>query len=75
MEGGRPVLEVEDDGPGIAAAERQQVFERFVRASHTTGGVGLGLAIVREIAQRHGGDAQLLPAQPHGVLARLQLLA
>lgn len=70
---GRPVLEVEDNGPGISQAQRPQVFERFVRASHTAGGVGLGLAIVREIAQRHGGDAQLLAAQPHGVLARLQL--
>lgn len=72
-EGDGAVLEVEDNGPGLSEAERQQVFERFVRASHAPGGVGLGLAIVREIAQRHGGHARLLPVQPHGVLAQLRL--
>lgn len=72
-EEGGAVLEVEDNGPGLTEAERLQVFERFVRASHTAGGVGLGLAIVREIAQRHGGDAQLLAAQPRGLVARLHL--
>jgi two-component system sensor histidine kinase TctE len=72
-EDGAAVLEVEDNGPGLSDADRLQVFERFVRASHSAGGVGLGLAIVREIAQRHGGDAHLLPAQPHGLIARLRL--
>jgi len=52
---GNTVLEVEDDGPGIPAAERERVFERFYRVPGTAGtGSGLGLAIVREIAQRHG---------------------
>lgn len=72
-EDGGAVLEVEDNGPGLTDAERLQVFERFVRASHTVGGVGLGLAIVREIAQRHGGDAYLLAAEPRGLVARLRI--
>jgi two-component system sensor histidine kinase TctE len=50
-----PYLEVEDDGPGIPLAERQQVLERFYRAPGTVGtGSGLGLSIVREIALAHG---------------------
>ena len=49
------VLEVEDDGPGIAPAERQQVFDRFRRGQAAAGGgSGLGLAIVRDIAAGHG---------------------
>jgi two-component system sensor histidine kinase TctE len=74
-EQGRPVLEVEDNGTGLSDAERDQVFERFARASHTAGGVGLGLSIVRQIARRHGGDARLLAAQPRGVIARIELQA
>ena len=51
---GRPVLEVEDDGPGIPPAERAQVLERFYRVAGTPGtGSGLGLSIVREIAAAH----------------------
>jgi signal transduction histidine kinase len=47
---------VEDDGPGIPAAERAQVFERFARASTASdSGSGLGLAIVKRIADMHGG--------------------
>ncbi|MFW5712502.1 MAG: ATP-binding protein [Spirochaetota bacterium] len=49
----------EDDGPGIGAAERKHVFERFYRIdkdrNRSTGGSGLGLAIVREIVRRHNG--------------------
>jgi two-component system sensor histidine kinase TctE len=48
------LLEVEDNGPGIAPAERERVLERFYRAEGTPGeGCGLGLAIVREIANLH----------------------
>ena len=50
-------LEVEDDGPGIPPAEREQVLERFYRAAGTAGtGSGLGLAIVREIALAHRAE-------------------
>jgi two-component system, OmpR family, sensor histidine kinase TctE len=52
---GLPFLEVEDDGPGIAPAERALALERFYRVPGTPGtGSGLGLAIVREIAASHG---------------------
>jgi two-component system, OmpR family, sensor histidine kinase TctE len=55
-------LEVEDNGPGIPPAERTQVFERFHRVKGTPGqGAGLGLAIVREIANRHGARVALGP--------------
>ena len=54
---GRNVFEVEDNGPGLNADELGRVFERFWRASDLPGGCGLGLAIVAEIAQRHGGRA------------------
>jgi two-component system sensor histidine kinase TctE len=55
---GHAVLEVEDDGPGIPLAEREQVLERFYRIAGTAGtGSGLGLSIVKEIALAH--DAAL----------------
>ena len=66
-------LDVEDNGPGLAPELRERAFERFVRGSTAGEGCGLGLAIVREIAERHGGSAQLLPAAPHGCIARLAL--
>jgi two-component system, OmpR family, sensor histidine kinase TctE len=52
---GRPFVEVEDNGPGIAPEERSKVFGRFYRVPGTVGdGCGLGLAIVKEIAEVHG---------------------
>lgn len=73
MQGGLPVLDVEDSGPGLQPAELERVFERFWRASELPGGCGLGLAIVAEIAQRHGGSVKAESAQPHGLRIRLQL--
>jgi signal transduction histidine kinase len=53
-------LEVGDNGPGLAAAERERAFERFYRSPQASAtGSGLGLAIVREVAQLHGGSASL----------------
>jgi len=57
------VLQVEDSGPGIPAAEREQVFQPFYRALGTNvDGSGLGLAIVREIALQHGAQILLTDA-------------
>ncbi|MEN9783436.1 MAG: hypothetical protein RJA24_779, partial [Pseudomonadota bacterium] len=53
-------LEVEDDGCGIPEEEREQVFERFYRRiDGSPEGCGLGLSIVREIAQGHGATATI----------------
>jgi two-component system, OmpR family, sensor kinase len=50
-------LSVEDDGPGVPAAERERIFDRFVRLTPgASSGSGLGLAIARRIARQHGGD-------------------
>ena len=62
--GGRPALQVLDDGPGIAPAERERVFDRFYRGEGVQSdvrrsGSGLGLAIVRAIAQRHAATISL----------------
>lgn len=57
---GAIVLVVEDDGPGIPAEQREQVFERFYRLPNSgLEGTGLGLAIVREIAAAHDGEVVL----------------
>lgn len=53
-------MEVEDRGPGIAAVDRQRIFEPFVRLNDEQGrGSGLGLTIVREVAERHGAHLQV----------------
>jgi two-component system sensor histidine kinase TctE len=60
----QPVLEVEDNGPGIPPAEREHVFERFYRPAGSVGaGSGLGLAIVHDIAQAHGASVSLLDCE------------
>lgn len=65
------VLSVEDNGPGIPASERKQVFERFYRIlGNRENGSGLGLAIVREIADAHEADVELKEGlQGSGTLA------
>lgn len=69
------VLEVEDNGIGIAPEDRQRVFERFYRVLGTEAeGSGLGLAIVREIADRHRIDIAVLDnPEGAGTLVRLSL--
>lgn len=60
------VLVVEDDGPGIPPEDRERVFERFTRLdegrARDQGGLGLGLAMVRTISERHGGAATITDA-------------
>ncbi len=72
-EGHWAVVDVSDNGPGLPADQLETVFGRFVRATHEGTGCGLGLAIVREIAERHGGSVQLQTARPHGLVALLRL--
>jgi len=67
-EGHEIILVVEDDGPGVAPAERERIFQRFTRLdearSRHNGGTGLGLAIVKEITERHGGTVCVESAAP-----------
>ena len=71
------VVEIADDGPGIAPAELERVFEPFYRGepsrSRKTGGIGLGLAVVRSIARGHGGDVLLLNRAGGGLTVRVLL--
>ncbi|RXZ43494.1 HAMP domain-containing protein [Crenobacter cavernae] len=76
-EGGTLDILVEDRGPGLPDADRERVFEPYVRleasrARHT-GGSGLGLAIARAIARGHGGDIRLEARPGGGLCARLTL--
>ena len=73
--GGRLVLTVEDDGPGLSAQQRAQVGERGERLDDTVPGSGLGLAIVRDISKLYGGFFALDESSLGGVLARLDLPA
>jgi two-component system, OmpR family, sensor kinase len=67
---GRPVWAVEDSGPGIPDAQRERMFERFVRGEHQAAtGSGLGLSIARAIALRHGARLTLGQSQQLGGLS------
>jgi two-component system, OmpR family, sensor kinase len=68
------IVDVEDDGPGIPADQRESVFEPFVRLQEGTRGAGLGLAAARSIARAHGGDIAILDAEK-GALVRVTLPA
>ncbi|MGW5442461.1 ATP-binding protein [Streptomyces asiaticus] len=76
-EGRWAVLEVADDGAGVPEAERERIFERFVRLddarSRDDGGAGLGLAIARDVAVRHGGTLAVRAAPEGGALFELRL--
>ncbi|WP_256078975.1 sensor histidine kinase [Massilia sp. YIM B04103] len=80
QDGAGAMLEVEDSGPGIPAAEREKVFSPFYRASAALetnpGGAGLGLAIVRDIAELHRASLELDDAASgSGLLIRLRFPA
>lgn len=75
-EGGDAVVRVRDRGPGVPAAERERIFEPFYRlagASERFGGVGLGLALVRSIAQRHQGSVRCEDQQGGGACFVLRI--
>ncbi|AGZ42336.1 putative two-component system sensor kinase [Actinoplanes friuliensis DSM 7358] len=67
-DGAYQLISVSDDGPGIPAADRERVFDRFTRLddarARDAGGSGLGLAIVRELVRRHQGTVALRGASP-----------
>ncbi|MDW4904535.1 HAMP domain-containing sensor histidine kinase [Streptomyces sp. ADMS] len=77
QEGQRAVVEVADDGEGVPEGDRERVFERFVRLdaarSRDEGGAGLGLAIARDVAVRHGGTLTVRRARTRGALFELRL--
>lgn len=77
MQDDRPTLTVEDSGPGIPIAQREHMFERFVRGvTQEASGSGLGLSIARAIAARHGANLRLGGSQQLGGLqAQLQFPA
>jgi len=75
-------VHVDDSGPGVPDAEREAVFEPFTRGSAgraadahhgTSGGVGLGLAMVRRVAERHGGTIRVTPSPLGGARFTLRL--
>jgi two-component system osmolarity sensor histidine kinase EnvZ len=70
-------LLVDDDGPGIPPAQRENVFRPFFRLDASrnpaTGGVGLGLTIARDVARGHGGELTLEESPQHGLRVRLHL--
>ena len=82
IDGGRAFMEVADTGPGIPPAERERVFDRFYRRAAaieprddgvgSAGGSGLGLSIVRSIAERHEAMVTLGESEAGGLLARVE---
>jgi len=77
-EGTSAVVEVADDGPGVPAELREQIFERFVRGEGPAdtaigGGSGLGLAIVSAVARSHGGSVEVGESDLGGALFRVML--
>jgi signal transduction histidine kinase len=66
---GRVELSVCDRGPGVPEAARERIFEPFYRLpghAEQSGGVGLGLSLVKQIAQRHGGSVRCEPREGGG---------
>jgi two-component system osmolarity sensor histidine kinase EnvZ len=76
VEDGVDIL-IDDDGPGIPPSERDRVFQPFIRLdasrNPSTGGIGLGLTIARDVARSHGGDVRLENSPYGGLRARVHL--
>ncbi len=77
-EAGEAIVEVADDGPGIPAAMRTQIFDRFVRGAGPADtargtGTGLGLAIVGAVTASHGGSVEALESGSGGALFRARI--
>jgi heavy metal sensor kinase len=76
---GSASVTVTDNGPGVAEADRERIFERFFRAdasrSRGVAGSGLGLSIALEIVEAHGGRISFEPREPHGSQFTIELTA
>jgi len=74
---GQAIVDIDDEGPGLPPGREAQVFEPFFRLepsrSRETGGIGLGLSVVRSIARAHGGDVVLVNRPGGGLRARVTL--
>ncbi|MBT3237793.1 MAG: HAMP domain-containing protein [Rhodospirillaceae bacterium] len=70
-------ITIDDDGPGIPEAQREDVFKPFFRIDQSrnldTGGVGLGMSIARDVVRGHGGDIELADGPGGGLRARIRL--
>ena len=68
----KATIDVEDDGPGIPSEERERVFEPFYRLRARQTGTGLGLNLVKQVMDRHGGSVVALDAPRGGTILRLE---
>jgi len=78
MSAGNAIIDVEDDGPGISDAQKDNMLEPFVRGDSArnmdeAAGFGLGLSIARAIVLAHGGELSLHDSEPHGLRVRIQI--
>ncbi len=75
--GGAIEITIDDDGPGIAEDQRDEVFKPFIRLEGSrnpeTGGVGLGLSIARDVVRGHGGDIELAASPSGGLRVKIRL--
>lgn len=69
------VLRVVDNGPGIPAADIDRAMQRFVRLAHDQTGSGLGLSIIRQIVEQHGGTFSIRSRKRHGLVLVMRLPA
>ena len=78
-DGAKVRIWVEDEGPGVPAAERERVWEPYVRLTHdatrATGGSGIGLSVVRELVELHGGHCRMEKSSTGGVRVVIELPA
>jgi signal transduction histidine kinase len=70
-ERGRPFLEIADEGPGIGMAQRERLFDMFY--SGRSHGVGLGLALVKQIVDQHQGSVEIVDREGPGACFRITL--